>query len=97
MSYEGSLSVKEIAKFIGKSEVFVRKSIENGSLPIGSFNREGKKASYYISPKRAAEWIGYIRTDEKIDNDDSVELFVGGESHGCVSCGSPQGMGNSLL
>lgn len=79
MNYKGSLSVKEIAEFMGKSQIFVRKSIENGSLPIGSYNREGKKASYYISPKRAAEWLGYVRDDEKTDDHDNAESYFDGE------------------
>lgn len=65
MSFEGSLTIKELAHFMDKSEVFVRKSIENGSLPIGSYTREGKKSSYYISPKRAYEWLGYMRNEEE--------------------------------
>ena len=67
MEMKGSLSVKEIAEFIGKSEVFVRASIENGSLPIGSYDRKGKRANYFISPKRAYEWLGYIRHEENTD------------------------------
>ena len=78
MDYKGSLSVAEIARFMGKSEIFVRKSIENGSLPIGSYDREGKRANYYISPKRAAEWLGYVRNEEKTDVD-TVELYFDGE------------------
>ena len=77
MDYKGSLSVSEVAKFMGKSEIFVRKSIENGSLPIGSYDREGKRANYYISPKRAAEWLGYVR-DEKAD-DNAVEHYFDGD------------------
>jgi len=57
-----SLSVKEIADFMGRSEVFVRGAIENGSLPIGCYTRNGSKGSYYISPKRAKEYLGYEKT-----------------------------------
>lgn len=64
--WSGTLTIQEVARFMGRSEFFVRKSIENGSLPIGCFTREGKKAGYYISPKRAYEWLGYMR-DEKND------------------------------
>lgn len=67
VEYSGSLTVKEIAAFIGKSEVFVRAGIENGSLPIGGYDRKGERANYYISPKRAYEWLGYIRHEENTD------------------------------
>lgn len=67
MDFNGSLTVKEIAEFIGKTEVFVRAGLENGSLPIGSYDRKGKRANYFISPKRAYEWLGYIRHEENTD------------------------------
>ena len=62
-----SYTVSEIAEYMGKSEVFVRKSIENGSLPIGCYVRQGTKGSYYISPKRAWVWLGYVRNEENTD------------------------------
>lgn len=52
---------------MGKSETFVRKSIENGSLPIGCYVRQGTRGSYYISPKRSWVWLGYIRDEENTD------------------------------
>ena len=64
MNYKGTLSVKEISDWIGRSEVFVRKSIENGSLGIGAYTREGSKGAYYISPKLAWERLGYRRDEE---------------------------------
>lgn len=77
MNCAGTLSVEEIANFIGKSPMFVRRSIENGSLPIGAYDREGKRGNYYISPKRAYEYIGYKRDEEENNfrgygNDDVV-------------------------
>lgn len=67
MSYNGSLTIDELATFMGKSKLFVRKSIENGSLPVGAYTKEGKKSSYYISPKRAYEYLGYKRDEESND------------------------------
>lgn len=64
MSYAGTLSVEEIAHFMNKSPMFVRRSIENGSLPIGAYDRQGSRGSYYISPKRAEEYLGYVRGNE---------------------------------
>lgn len=68
MTYKGTLSIEEVAAFMGKSKLFVRRSIENGSLPIGAYTKEGKVGSYYISPKRAYEYMGYKR-DEESTND----------------------------
>ena len=67
MRFDGSLTVKEIADWTGRSEVFIRKSIENGSLGIGAYMRENKNASYYISPKLAWERLGYRRDEENSD------------------------------
>lgn len=91
MRYDGTLTVEEIAAFTHKKPTFIRKAIENGSLPIGSYNREGSRASYYISPKRAYEWIGYKR-EESIDNNTPTP------GDGDIrSNGSREGLGNSLL
>ena len=92
MNYQGTLTVKEIANWIDRSEVFVRRSIENGSLPIGAYTREGSKGAYYISPKRAWEYLGYKRDEENTDNH-STPLHD--ECNGSES--SHKGMGNSLL
>lgn len=67
MNYEGSLTVIEIAAWIHKSPHFVRKGIENGSLGIGGYVKEGSKGSYYISPKLAWERLGYRRNEENTD------------------------------
>ena len=68
MNYKGTLTIREIAEFIGKSEVFVRGSLENGSLGIGAYDRKGGRANYYISPKLAYERLGYVRDEKNIDS-----------------------------
>lgn len=65
----GSLTIDEVATYMGKSKLFVRKAIENGSLPIGCYTKNGNKASYYISPIRAYQWMGYKRDEESINDD----------------------------
>lgn len=89
--FKGTLTVKEIAEWIGKSEVFVRKSIENGSLEIGAYTR-GDRGSYYISPKLAWERLGYRRDETSIDHgsDDSDKRID-------QSGSSREVLGNSLL
>ena len=93
MNYRGTLTIREIANFIGKSEVFVRRSIENGSLDIGAYDREGKRANYYISPKLAYERLGYKRDEENLGDysADSSDYLYGSQGR-CA-----EGMGNSLL
>lgn len=67
MRYDGSLSVKEIADWIDRSESFVRGAMENGSLAIGGYVRNGSRGAYYISPKLAWERLGYRRNEEDTD------------------------------
>ena len=73
MKWNGTLTIQEVAEFMGKSVYFVRRSIENGSLPIGCYTREGEKAGYYISPKRAYEWLGYEREEITCDADGNCD------------------------
>ena len=67
MRYDGSISVKEIANWINRSESFVRGAMENGSLDIGGYVRNGSRGTYYISPKLAWERTGYRRNEEDTD------------------------------
>lgn len=92
MRYDGSLTVKEIAGWIHRSEVFVRRALENGSLGIGAYNREGKNGSYYISPKLAWERLGYRRDEE---NTDSNSTPLHDECNRCKGCNEM--LGNGIL
>jgi len=76
MRWQGSIDVEDIAKWMSKSPTFVRKSIENGSLPIGCYNKNGNRGSYYISPKRAYEYIGYIREEDKRDEENNIDSIA---------------------
>lgn len=90
--HRGTLTVKEIADWIDRSEIFVRKSIENGSLAIGAYTRQGSRGTYYISPKLAWERLGYRRDEESDYNNDPVT------DHECFgSDGCREGLGNGLL
>ena len=53
-----SISVKEAAQLMGKSEMFVRIGLQRGLLPIGTAIKMSSKYTYYISPKLLEEYIG---------------------------------------
>lgn len=55
-----SISVKEAAKIMGKSEQFVRIGLQRGILPIGTAFKMGNSSmyTYYISPKLFEEYVG---------------------------------------
>ena len=58
------ITIKEAAKILGKSEQFIRVGLQRGLLPFGVAYKMSSKYSYYISPKKFYEYVGYI-PDEK--------------------------------
>jgi len=55
-----NLSVKEVARIMGKHEMFVRIGLQNGTLPFGVAEKlpNSTRYSYHISPKLFFEYIG---------------------------------------
>ena len=53
-----SISVKEAAKIMGKSEQFVRIGLRRGLLPFGQAIKMSSIYTYYISPKLFEEYVG---------------------------------------
>ena len=53
-----SISVKEAAKIMGKSEQFVRIGLQRGLLPFGQAIKMSSIYTYYISPKLFEEYVG---------------------------------------
>lgn len=53
-----NISVKEAAKLMGKSEMFIRIGLQRDILPIGNALKLSSKYTYYISPKLLEEYIG---------------------------------------
>lgn len=53
-----TLSVKEAAKKLGKSEQFIRIGLQQNILPIGVAVKMSSKWTYHISPKLLNEYIG---------------------------------------
>lgn len=54
----GCLKVKDVAKAMGKSEMFVRIGLQRGLLPFGIAIKISSKYTYYISPSKFYEYIG---------------------------------------
>ena len=53
-----SMSIKEVAEELGKSQQFVRIGIQRGLLPFGTAQVvSGEKYSYYISPQKFYDFI----------------------------------------
>ena len=67
-----NVSVKDVAKLMGKDQQFIRQGIINGKLPIGTafkkkildskWNEEKESSQYdfYISPKLLWEYTGIV-------------------------------------
>ena len=54
----GSLKIKDVAKAMGKSEMFVRIGLQRGLLPFGTAIKTSSKYTYYISPNKFYKYIG---------------------------------------
>jgi len=53
-----SVSVREAAEFLGKSQQFIRIGLQRGILPFGSAVKLSTKWTYYISPSRLYDYAG---------------------------------------
>lgn len=53
-----SVSVKEAAKVMGKSEQFVRIGLQTKRLPFGSAVQVSTRWTYYISPAKFYDFVG---------------------------------------
>ena len=54
----GNLKIKDVAKAMGKSEMFVRIGLQRGLLPFGTAIKTSSKYTYYISPSKFYKYIG---------------------------------------
>lgn len=55
---ENNVPVWKAAKLLGKSEEFIRVSLQMGTAPFGFAAKNKSKWSYHISPKKLKEYIG---------------------------------------
>lgn len=53
-----SLSVKDAAEILGKSQQFVRIGLQRGILPFGDAVKLSTKWTYYISQARLYQYTG---------------------------------------
>ena len=57
---KGNVSIKEAARLMNKSEMFVRIGLHRGLLPIGVAVQTSSKYTYHISPKLLKDYLGDI-------------------------------------
>lgn len=59
--YQGGnrLSVKEAAEAMNVSQQFIRIGLQRNQLPFGIAIKTSNKWTYYISPKKFYEFVGY--------------------------------------
>ena len=59
-SEKRSISVKQAAELMGKSEQFIRIGLQRGLLPFGVATKMPKSThyTYYISPKQFYNFVG---------------------------------------
>lgn len=53
-----SMTIKEAAKRMGKSQPFVRAGLRLGCFPFGTAIKTSTKWNYYISPEKFNEYVG---------------------------------------
>lgn len=63
-----SLTVKEAAEALGKSQPFVRVGLQRGILPFGYAVKMSSKYTYHISKSKLNEYIGGNLNDERKAN-----------------------------
>lgn len=63
MNNSNNVSVEEAAKLLGKSKQFVRVALQKGIVPFGFAVKMSSKYTYYISPKKLAEYVGDIDSE----------------------------------
>lgn len=60
------ITVEEAAKIMGVSKLFVRAGLRDGTLPFGTAAKMSSKWTFYISPKKFYEYVGYShKLDQK--------------------------------
>ncbi len=52
------LKVKDVARIMGKNEMFVRIGLQRGILPFGVAIKTSSKYSYYINSNKFYEYVG---------------------------------------
>ena len=61
------LTIKDVARLMGKNEMFVRIGLQRGILPFGVAIKTSSKYSYFINPSQLEEYLG-IKLDEVCTN-----------------------------
>lgn len=59
-----TLSIKDTAKILNKTEQFTRLGLQRGILPFGHTIKMEKEYSYIIYKKKLEDYIGEVKLDE---------------------------------
>lgn len=59
------ITIKEAAKLLDKSELFVRVALQKGIFPFGTALKMSSKYTYYISRPKLLEYIGIKELNEE--------------------------------
>lgn len=72
---KGNITVKEAAKLMNKSEMFVRIGLQRGNLKFGTAEKLSSKYTYHISPKLFCDYIGldYSQIEHLLENEDNLK------------------------
>lgn len=62
-SFTNNISVAQAARMLGKSEQFVRVSLQQGTAPFGFAVKNKTQYSYHISPYKLKEYMGEAVTN----------------------------------
>lgn len=54
------MSVKQCARLMGTSEMFIRKGLQQNVLPFGYAVKTSDQWTYYISPAKFTEYTGIV-------------------------------------
>lgn len=57
---KGNISIKEAARMMNKSEMFVRLGLQRRLLPIGTAIQTSSRYSYHISPELLKKYLGEV-------------------------------------
>lgn len=67
MQIPEKMTIKEAAKLLDKSELFVRLALQKGIFPFGTALKMSSKWTYYISRIKLYEYVGIKDTDQEGD------------------------------
>lgn len=75
-----NVPIKEAAKYMGKSQQFIRIGLQRKSLPFGVAEKLSTKYTYYISPVQFFAYIGKPIPKQYIEEQESQKEVQNNET-----------------